>query len=142
LFASLVVISRSTDVADDLTQEAFVRVWERWDRVSEMENPAGYLHRVAVRAYFQWRRTAIRAAKRVVQRAAVSDPFEQVDQADYVERALLTLPPRQRAALVVTEFLGYESKEASRILGIRPGTVRRLASLARKRLHGEAGQEA
>ena len=42
--------------------------------------------------------------------------------------------PRQRAAVVVTELLGYSSEEAGTILGIRPGTVRTLTAQARAAL--------
>jgi DNA-directed RNA polymerase specialized sigma24 family protein len=47
---------------------------------------------------------------------------------------LLDLPPRQRAALVLTEIFGYRSDQAAEILGIRPSTVRALASQGRAAL--------
>jgi RNA polymerase sigma-70 factor (ECF subfamily) len=39
-------------------------------------------------------------------------------------RALMSLPPGQRQALVLTEWLGLDSAEAGRVLGIRPSSVR------------------
>ena len=47
---------------------------------------------------------------------------------------LLGLPPRQRAALVLTEIFGYSSEQAARIRGVRPTTVRVLASQGRAAL--------
>jgi DNA-directed RNA polymerase specialized sigma24 family protein len=48
-----------------------------------------------------------------------------------VEQGLSQLSPRQRAAVVLTELLGYTSEAAARVLGVRPGTVRALASQGR-----------
>jgi DNA-directed RNA polymerase specialized sigma24 family protein len=44
---------------------------------------------------------------------------------------LLDLSPRQRAALVLLDMYGYGSEEAARIMGIRPSTVRALATQGR-----------
>jgi RNA polymerase sigma factor (sigma-70 family) len=114
-----------------VTQNAFVRIWERWDRISGMDDPAGYLYRTALNEWFQLGRRAVRSARRVAAHRPVIDPLESVDDRDVLTRRLLELPMRQRAALVLTEYLGYPSAEAGRVLGIRPGTVRRLASQAR-----------
>ncbi len=62
------------------------------------------------------------------------DPFEKVIDHDEAVRSLAALTPRQRAAVVVTELLGYSSEEAGTILGIRPGTVRTLTAQARAAL--------
>jgi DNA-directed RNA polymerase specialized sigma24 family protein len=53
---------------------------------------------------------------------------------DEAVRSLAALTPRQRAAVVVTELLGYSTEEAGAILSIRPGTVRMLISQARAAL--------
>src|SRR5262245_59084051 len=37
--------------AEELLQDAFVKVWERWERVSAMESPAGFLYRVSMNLY-------------------------------------------------------------------------------------------
>jgi DNA-directed RNA polymerase specialized sigma24 family protein len=43
LYRALWLVTRNQFEAEELTQEAFVRVLERWDRVSEMEDPRAYL---------------------------------------------------------------------------------------------------
>jgi DNA-directed RNA polymerase specialized sigma24 family protein len=48
LFRVLCAITGSRQEAEDLAQEAFARIWERWDAVSTMVNPTGYLHRTAL----------------------------------------------------------------------------------------------
>src|SRR5439155_18445934 len=47
LFGTLCVVTGDVAEAEDLMQEAFVRVWERWERVSRHPDPAGYLYRTA-----------------------------------------------------------------------------------------------
>jgi imidazolonepropionase-like amidohydrolase len=49
-------------------------------------------------------------------------------------RMLRGLPPRQRAAIVLTEIFGYNSEQAAQIMRIRPTTVRALASQGRAAL--------
>jgi RNA polymerase sigma factor (sigma-70 family) len=134
VFRALVVVTRDVHAAEEVAQDAFVRVWERWDRVRDMEDPAGYLYRTALNGWFQVHRRAARAARRVVALRQAVDPLEAVEDRDVLARRLLELPARQRAALVLTEYLDQDSAEAGRALGIRPGTVRRLASKGRAAL--------
>jgi RNA polymerase sigma factor (sigma-70 family) len=131
LFRALVVVTRDLQAAEDVVQNAFVRIWERWDRVGRMSDPTGYLYRTALNEWFQLRRRAVRSAGRVAAHRRVTDPLDTVEDRDLLSRRLLELPARQRAALVLTDYLGYDSAEGGRVLGIRPGTVRRLASKAR-----------
>ena len=140
LFRALVVVTRDVHAAEEVAQDAFVRVWERWDRVRQMEDPAGYLYRTALNSWFQVRRRAVRAARRLAAPGRVIDPLAIVEDRDDLARRLLELPPRQRAALVLMEYLGHDSAEAGRVLGIRAGTVRRLASKGKAALR-RGGEE-
>ena len=45
------VITGSRAEAEDITQEAFTRLFERWETVATMDNPAGYLHRAAMNQF-------------------------------------------------------------------------------------------
>jgi DNA-directed RNA polymerase specialized sigma24 family protein len=60
--------------------------------------------------------------------------FDEVDDRDLAMRALGSLPPRQRAALVLTEGLGYSGEEAGRLLGVQATTVWALTHQARAAL--------
>jgi RNA polymerase sigma factor (sigma-70 family) len=141
LFRAMVVMTRDVHGAEELVQGSFVKVWERWERVATMADPIGYLYRTALNGWFQVHRRAARAARRVVVPRDVLDPMEAVDERDMLARQLLELPARQRAALVLTEYLGHSSTTAGRELGIRPGTVRRLASKARSTLRQRFEEE-
>jgi len=131
LLGSMLLITGSTHEADELVQEAFFKIWERWDRVGAMENPTGYLYRTALNAHRSAYRRAIRAAKRTLSPPTSADPFTEVAARDEVLRALGAMTPRQRTAVVLTELHGYETDAAAKAMGIRPGTVRVLVSKAR-----------
>jgi len=141
LYGALCLITRDRHEAEEIAQEAFVRILERWDRVGGMENPAGYLYRTAMNLV----RSRYRRAMLAVRRAAFAEPrddaYAQVEAHDLVVRAMGTLPADQRAALVVTTLLGYSSEEAGQILGIRASTVRARATRARAALRDAIGDE-
>ena len=131
---ALYLVTGSLDEAEEIAQEALVRTWERWDRVRGMRDPTGYLYRVAMNVHRSAVRRARRAALRVLATDSPRNPFAEAEDRDEAARALRTLTPRQRAALVLTELLGYGSEEAGRILEIKPVTVRVLASEGRAAL--------
>lgn len=120
--------------AEDITQEAFTRMLERWETVSALANSAGYLHRAAMnRRRSRYRRAAV-ALRRSVAIGQARDVFDEVDDRDLAIRALGSLSPRQRAALVLTEALGYSGEEAGRLLGVQATTVWALTRQARAAL--------
>ena len=128
------VITGSRAEAEDITQEAFTRLFERWETVATMDNPAGYLHRAAMnQCRSRYRRAAV-ALRRAVAIGPDRDVFAEVDDRDLAIRVLGSLPPRQRAALVLTEALGYSGEEAGRLLGVQASTVWALTHQARAAL--------
>jgi RNA polymerase sigma-70 factor (ECF subfamily) len=130
----MLVITKNRHEAEDLSQDAFARVWERWDSVGEMENPAGYLHRTAMNLFRNRYRRALLAVRKGVGIQRQEDAFEVVDDRHVAMQALSSLAPRQRAAIVLTEVLQYTAEEAGSMLGIRAATVRALHFQARSAL--------
>jgi RNA polymerase sigma-70 factor (ECF subfamily) len=143
LFSALRLLCHDRAEAEDMVQEAFLRVWERWDRVGSVDDPAGYLFRVALNLY----RKRTRRAAMALRRSAVafvrppSDDLATVESRDEVLRALARLTPRQRMAVVLIDLLDYPSEEAARIMGIAASTVRVLASQGRAAVRREAGDD-
>jgi RNA polymerase sigma-70 factor (ECF subfamily) len=131
LFKALYFVTGNRADAAELMQDAFLKLWERWDRVDRLDDPKGYLFRVALNGFRMRARAAIRATRRLVPIASSTDPFDQVNLREDVRRMLLDLSPRQRAALVLLDMYGYGSEEAGRIMGVRPSTVRALATQGR-----------
>lgn len=134
LFRALYLITGSTQEAEELMQDAFLSVWQRWDQVREMDNPAGYLCRVAVNGARSRVRRIKLSAKRVIVPGVPEDAFAAADLRDELVRALASLTERQRMALVLTDLMDLPADESAKILGIKPPTVRSLASQARAAL--------
>jgi RNA polymerase sigma-70 factor (ECF subfamily) len=134
----LAVITGSRREAEDLAQEAFVKVFERWDDVALMDEPAGYLHRTAMNLFRNQYRRARVAFGRAVGLGPPQDVFKAVDDRDAAARALGSLTARQRAALVLTEALGYSGEETGQLLGIKASTVWALTHQARAALHARS----
>jgi RNA polymerase sigma factor (sigma-70 family) len=127
LFGSMVLLTSNRHEAEELTQDAFVAVWERWGRVRTMDEPVGYLYRTAMNMFRKRLRRRSVALRLIPARAEPADELSRVDSRHTVAAALASLPPRQRAAVVLTELFELPSEEAGKVLGVRPGTVRALA---------------
>jgi RNA polymerase sigma factor (sigma-70 family) len=67
----------------------------------------------------------------------VEDAYAAVEDRQAALQALRSLAPRQRAAIVLTEVLGYTAKEAGSMLGIGAATVRALHFQARSTLKSQ-----
>ena len=126
LFRRLWLVTGNRAEAEELMQDAFLRVWERWERVGVMDDAVGYLYRTAMNLFRKRYRRAMLAIRRTVGLTPSQDDFEDADDRQTVRRVLATLPPRQRAALVLTEMLGFTAKEAADALGVTDGTIRSL----------------
>jgi DNA-directed RNA polymerase specialized sigma24 family protein len=98
LFAHLCLITGNRAEAEELAQDAFLKVWERWDRVADMEEPTGYLYRTAMNLFRKRYRRAVLALRKTVSEELRRDEFATVEDRSIVARALVGLAPRQRAA--------------------------------------------
>lgn len=137
---ALVLITGSRSDAEDIAQESFMRVFARWDEVGAMEEPAGYLHRVAMNLFRSRYRRAVRELKRTTgMLERHDDGLGPVEDRDAAARVLSTLTPRQRAALVLTEAFGYTGEETAELLGVKASTVYALTHQARRALEGITG---
>jgi RNA polymerase sigma-70 factor (ECF subfamily) len=134
LFSAMWLITRNRHETEEIVQDAFLRVWERWDRVATLDDPEGYLYRTAMNVFRSRRRRASLAVRRTFQTITPDDGVAAVERRDTLVRALAVITPRERAAVVLTSILGFTSEEAGDALGIRPPTVRVLAARGRARL--------
>jgi RNA polymerase sigma-70 factor (sigma-E family) len=110
-------ITGSTELAQDLVQDAFVRLHGAWDRVHE---PRAYLRRAVVNACHSHHRR-----RRVERRhASLAGPETMtLLGADELADALDALPHRQRAALVLRFYCDLSDVDIASALRCRPGTV-------------------
>jgi RNA polymerase sigma-70 factor (ECF subfamily) len=119
--------------SQDLAQEAFARAFERWRSVSKMDRPDAWVQRVTVNLALSARRR-----RRLLPRLLAQGEHRVVPEPDVADpdltRALLSLTPSQRAAVVLRYYADRSVEEAAHDLGKRPGTVRALTSQGLARL--------
>ena len=132
--------------AQDATQEAFVRAWQRWPTIGSYADPEAWVRTVACRiAVSRWRglmrrAAALRLLKAGSARVASEPSSERLD----IVEALRALPAGQRAAIVLHYFAGLPIAEIARQTDVAEGTVKARLSRGRKALAEllETGREA
>jgi RNA polymerase sigma factor (sigma-70 family) len=102
------LLVRSSQVAEDVAQESFVVLYERFPTV---DNPPGFLRTVAVRLALRWlRRDALERERLKLARSGAAAVSGEPDQPDETWTALGRLRPERRAVIVLRfyEDLGYD----------------------------------
>lgn len=117
----------SSDGADDLAADALVAVWRRWERVRAADHPAAYARGVVANLARSRIRSLVRERRRVA--LFSSQRADHVDDPDIsavvdVRAALVRLPFRKRACVVLRHAFDLSERETARTLGISVGTVK------------------
>jgi RNA polymerase sigma-70 factor (sigma-E family) len=108
----------STGMAEDAVQEAFAKVYERWERI---DAPGAFLRRCVVNecnSRHRRARVALRNQHLLAEVGFSADVYP--DLAD----ALQALPPRRRAVVVMRHYLQMTTAEIADALAISEGTVK------------------
>ncbi len=128
--------------AEDAVQEAYVRAWQRWSRLTgDGDDPLPWVRTVAARlAISTWRRTRNRVRAQFRHGPQADQPALSPDRVALVA-ALRELPPRQRQVVVLHHLLDLPVEQVARETGVSNGAVRTRLSRARKvlgaRLHDD-----
>ena len=132
LLRSLVVITTNRADAEDVLQEAYAKAARNWDVVERLDNPAGWVRRVAVNAAVDVHR---RGRRRREAQLRVARPDEQVDDLSVeVMDALRSLPVEERQVVVLHHLLALRVDDIAAELGRPSGTVKAQLVRGRKRL--------
>jgi RNA polymerase sigma-70 factor (family 1) len=137
LFPYLLDLVKVEADAKEIIQEVFLKIWIKRDTLSTIENPGGWLYKVAANeAYLHFRKEA-RYAKRLQKVAAEStaasidpsladihDQFDTREVKTLIADAVKQLPVRRRQVFQMSRLEGYSRKEIAEILGISENTVR------------------
>jgi RNA polymerase sigma factor (sigma-70 family) len=138
LVGTLALHCGDVGVAEEIAQDALVRVVERWSAVSRMDSPDAWAFRVAFNltaSRFRRRAAERRANERAAHRDDVVRPPDRAE-AMAVREAVSLLPERQRAAVVLRYFADLSVRETASALGCAEGTVKSLTSQAITALRG------
>lgn len=134
------LILRDPQLAEDVAQDAFVRVFDRIAQFDTSRSFAPWLFRIVANDAIklaQQRRRQVNLADGFDQASDMSGPsdlIETLEQFDSIQAALDQLPPAQRAAIVMRYYLGFTDREAADRLGSTRGTIKWRLHAARKRL--------
>jgi RNA polymerase sigma-70 factor, ECF subfamily len=132
VYTALFLVTGNRHEAEEIAQESFLRIFERWDRVSVLEDPVGYVYRSAMNVFRnRYRRASVALRRAFSLLPAATDELERIETRDEVVRLLRELTPQQRAAVLLTSILDFSVEDASKVLGLRPASVRSLTSRAR-----------
>ena len=118
---------------EELVQQALVATWSRWGRL-DIAQPHAYVRRAMVNAHTSWWRRARRES-------LLPEDWDHPDsdnpdgaERDRTLRALRTLPPRQRAVLVLRYYEDLSEADIADVLGCSRGAVKSHASRALRAL--------
>lgn len=111
------ISSAGPDVGRDATADALVYAWRHWERVRDMENPAGYLYRVGRSNVRRYRQRPVILPPEI----ATSDPWVEPNLGEALER----LTERQRTAVMLVEGYGWTFQEVADVLSLSRSSVQR-----------------
>ena len=131
LVMQVAAITGDPSEARDFVQEAFIRAWTRWERISTYDDPEGWIRRVAYRlAVGRWRRSRKLLLRADVHQERVEIPGEQAGVIDALQR----LPSMERRAIVLHHVCGLSVEATASELSAPNGTVKSWLSRGRARL--------
>lgn len=134
---ALTLALRDRSLAEEATDEAMTRAYASWGKVGSMDNPKGWVYRVAL----NWATSVLRRRTRfsklkVVQATEVVDDLPEFE----LSAAVADLPIDQRSVVICRFYLDWSVQETAQALGVRPGTVQSRLHRALKRLEANLDQ--
>jgi len=121
-------------LAEELLQDSLVKMYERWRKLSRLDDLHAYLRRSLVNNHTSvWRRRRRESlVAEIPDRPVLGDGIHQ--DADELRRALLSLPPKQRAVVVLRHYEDLPERAVAEVLGCSVGTVKSQHSRALEKL--------
>lgn len=132
LVGILAVAAGDRDEAEEIVQEAFIRLLPRWSKISHYDDPEAWVRQVAFRLLANRQRRR-RLAQRLQLRAPDYAPAEPGEFLG-VSRAVATLPFNQRQVVVLHHLLDLPVDQVASELGVPVGTVKSRLARARAAL--------
>jgi RNA polymerase sigma-70 factor (sigma-E family) len=142
VFRTVYLLTGDYHRAEDVVQTTFMRLYQRWGRVSAMRDPGAYARKVAVNELWSWRRR--RSSREVPSFQPVDlvlpGPADRISDHEAVWSAVLSLPARQRAVIVLRFYEDLTEAQTAEILGMAMGTVKSHSHSGCQRLAGLLGE--
>ncbi|HEV3383099.1 MAG TPA: SigE family RNA polymerase sigma factor [Trebonia sp.] len=139
-----VLITGDWHAAEDLVQASLVKLYRAWPGIDREDgDPDAYLRRVIVNTHRSWWRARWRRETPVAELpdSGYRDEGERLVTAAVIRQALLELPRRQRAVVVLRYFEDLPEAEVASLLGCTVGTVKTHASRGLRALRSRLGDQ-
>ena len=126
--------------AEDLAQETFLRAYKQIGSFHGSSKFSTWLYSIAVHTCLNWRQKEARRQQVYAQAATelaihhASDENELMVEVSKVQDAMLKLPSKQRAAIILTFYDGLTHAEAAKLLGCSETTVSWRVFVAKRKL--------
>ncbi len=137
-------VCRDDNRAEDVLQEALVKLYLSWSKVREAGSEEAYARRIIVNADLDdrrrpWRRRGTALPPEHLERQASPTELSVEDRSELLV-AVRALPAMQRRAVVLRYWLGLSVEETAAELGIREGTVKSHSSRGLATLRAVMGE--
>ena len=141
LFRTAYVVTGDYHLAQDVLQEALVKVYVAWPRLRDTTKAEAYVRRTIVTTAISWRRRRSFHEPPVerVPDAPSSDETDQLATHDVLWENVCRLPPRQRVALVLRYYEDLSEAETADLMRCSLGTVKSQVSVAVSKLRERVG---
>jgi RNA polymerase sigma-70 factor (ECF subfamily) len=121
------------DGAEEAVQEAFVKALVRWSQIAGLDDPAGWVRRVAVHRLLSTRRSRLREAAATARMGRTTIEPDDIGRID-VSNAVRGLSAQQRIAIGLRYGSGYPIGTVATVMGLSEGAVKAHLHMARQRL--------
>lgn len=144
LVGTLTLYCGDRDVAEELAQEALVRVCRDWEQVRDMAAPGAWAHRVAINlanSHYRRKKAARRATTKVQADALEHHTDPEAAHTVAVRRAIDRLKPKQRSVVVLRYYADLPLQDIADTLGLSLSAVKSLHHRATKALQAALADE-
>ncbi len=144
LLRTAYLLAGDSATAEDLLQTALTKTYVAWERIEDHRALDGYVRRALLNTRTsQWRKRKVDefACEELPEPEPVpagDDPAEQQALHDAMWRAILRLPVRQRAMVVLRYYEDLSEAQTAEVLGVSVGTVKSTTSRALSKLREDA----
>jgi RNA polymerase sigma-70 factor (ECF subfamily) len=131
LYPFAIRLTRSESAVEEIIQETFIKVWLSRDKLPEMDNPGGWIFRVAANKCYDWLR-AQALDNRLFSTAAAEQPAEETthqwldskELRQLIQQAIGTLPVQRKKIYLMSRVEGRTIPEIAEALDLSPNTVK------------------
>jgi RNA polymerase sigma-70 factor (sigma-E family) len=136
LFRTAYLIVGDHQLAQDLLQESLIKTYMAWPRLRDPSKAEAYTRKTIVTTAISWRRRRSfhERPTDLVPETTVPDPGEAVTTHALIVAQLRTLPPRQRAAIVLRYYEDLSEAQTAEVMGCSVGAVKSHVSTGLVRL--------